>query len=149
MNENKVTPFPEKTKFYTFGQNNSGGSFDLNEAAGITHYVIIQAKNPDQASALAQDIGIYFDGVREGKDCGCCGDRWHEPDEWDANDEPLVYGQPADDYWDTGGWMPLGREICVHYLDGRIEWHGVKPAKWDSDRNIQVRPDGTPVHGEE
>lgn len=24
-----------------------------------------------------------------------------------------------------GKWMKDGKEICVHFLDGRKEWHGV------------------------
>ena len=26
---------------------------------------------------LAEDIGLYFDGVEQGMDCSCCGDRWY------------------------------------------------------------------------
>lgn len=60
------------SKFYHFSQNNSGGSFDFDENSGITHHVVIEANSADHASARAQDIGIYFDGVRDGVDCGCC-----------------------------------------------------------------------------
>lgn len=119
------------SKFWHFNQNNSGGSFSFNKKAGITHHVIIEAKTADEASARAQDIGIYYDGVREGMDCGCCGDRWSEP-YGDGDDAPLVYGKPFAE-WDapividdkqfpTSRWMEEGHEVCVHYLDGRKEW---------------------------
>jgi len=109
----------EKTRFWTFNQNNSGGHFDLDEEAGITAYVIIEAKTPDEASARAQDIGIYFDGVRDGVDCGCCGDRWSEP--WDKGTaKPMVYSQPYNK--SDSCRMPKGKNVCVHYLDGRKEW---------------------------
>lgn len=54
--------------FYTFAQNNSGGSF-----------------------VIAESIGIYFDGVECDLDCECCGDRWSRY--CDENDEPLINGQ--------------------------------------------------------
>ena len=34
-----------------------------------------------EANTKACDIGIYFDGVANGADCECCGDRWRESDE--------------------------------------------------------------------
>lgn len=113
------------SKFYHFSQNNSGGHFDFDKDAGITHHVIVEADTVDQASARAQDIGIYYEGVRDGRDCGCCGDRWYEP--WgDGDAEPMVYSNPFKE-WNTGGflsggWMDAGHEVCVHYLDGRKEW---------------------------
>ena len=116
------------TKFWEFNQNNSGGSFDFDEKAGITHMVIVEARTADEASARAQDIGIYFDGVCGGRDCGCCGDRWYEPyGEGDA--EPMYYGKPLSEAEAWQAWMPDGKEICVHYLDGRREWFGVKVRK--------------------
>ena len=112
------------TKFWTFDQNNSGGSFDFDEKSGITHYVIIEASSKSDAVKRAYDIGIYFDGCAEGRDCPCCGDRWHEPWGDDGDDAPLLYGQPLSKA--TGfQWMPDGKEIAVHYADERIEWFGV------------------------
>lgn len=60
--------------WYKFDQNNSGGSFRMNE--DVAHYVFIQAYSAKEANHLAENIGIYFDGCREGRDCDCCGDRW-------------------------------------------------------------------------
>ena len=61
-------------KFYLFAQNNSGGSFHRTEK--LAEYVYIEAADADEANRIAESVGIYFDGVQDGVDCGCCGDRW-------------------------------------------------------------------------
>jgi hypothetical protein len=110
------------SKFFEFSQNNSGGSFVFDKDRGLTHYVIIEAENADQASARAQDTGIYFNGCDEGTDCPCCGDRWYEPYGDEGTDKPEIYGQPFDKAEHMTRWMEAGHEACVHYLDGRKEW---------------------------
>lgn len=82
-----------QTKFFTFIQNNSGGSFDHDAKAGIGYRVAIEAVDATHAKARASQIGLYFNGCDSGRDCSCCG-------------EPL-----------KGGW---GIPSYVHYLDGRI-----------------------------
>ena len=112
-----------KTKFFNFSQNNSGGSFVLDEAAGITHYVIVEAVDADHANRRAEEIGLYFGGL---DDCPCCGDRWSSQwDNTDGYDFPSIYGEPIDTHVTLHAWMPPGKESVVHYLDGRKEWHGV------------------------
>ena len=107
-------------KFYTYSQNNSGGSFHYDNAAGIGEYVIIEAVSADAASTKAQDIGIYFDGVSDGRDCGCCGDRWSDYSP-DAEDVPSIYGTPVTNE-DTGRrWREDGPSVFVHYADGTIK----------------------------
>jgi hypothetical protein len=117
------------TKFFTFGQNNSGGGFHFDAKRGITHNVIVEATDTEHAIARAEQIGLYWDGVDYGKDCECCGDRWST---WCSEDAvPSVYGTPVagltwDQYvaGDSAGWrMKLidGPEAFIHYLDGRIE----------------------------
>jgi hypothetical protein len=87
------------TKFYHFSQNNSGGSFVLDEVSGITHHVIIEACSVDDANKRAEAIGLYFNGWG---DCNCCGNRWSE--QWSYGDRdpgtstPEVYGEPASFY---------------------------------------------------
>lgn len=71
----------KKTKIYEFDQNNSGGSYDINESAGIGVRVYIEAYNADQANDHAERIGLYFNGVENGSDCECCGDRWYPTSE--------------------------------------------------------------------
>lgn len=63
-------------QFYEFSQNNSGGGFDVDKK--VCNKVFIEAESADEANAIAQELGIYFDGVEKGIDCGCCGDRWYE-----------------------------------------------------------------------
>lgn len=77
--------------FYTFNQNNSGGSFIIDSVSAP--YVIIEASCANQANELAEIMGLYFNGVDEGMDCECCGDRWYPM--WDderGTEKPEVYG---------------------------------------------------------
>jgi hypothetical protein len=87
-----------KLKWFNFHQNNSGGSWVVDN--DVDTNVIVQAHNADEANQLAQRIGIYFNGVEDGTDCECCGDRWSSI--W-SNDEgtdvPSVYGDPV--AWST------------------------------------------------
>lgn len=62
---------------YEYSQNNTGGSFDVDEK--LTHRVYIEANSEEEANEKAFEMGIYFDGVYEGIDCECCGDRWYSP----------------------------------------------------------------------
>ncbi|MFI2242397.1 DUF7296 family protein [Streptomyces chrestomyceticus] len=103
--------------FFTYCQNNSYGSFDYNEANGVSVYVIIEADSAESANDKATDIGLYFDG--EG-DCPCCGDRWGPCGEGDACDEPEVYGRPVSEWDDGTKWIRKGFEAFVHYADGRV-----------------------------
>lgn len=115
-----------KTKFFCYGQNNSGGSFDYDEKAGITHHVVIEATSSKDANERAANIGLYFNGCADGRDCDCCGDRWCSQDEdTGGNESPSVYGTPIAEF-DGMAWMMPGKEIAVHFADGRIEWHGTK-----------------------
>jgi hypothetical protein len=112
-------------KFWEFRQNNSGGSFDFDKSAGITHFVFIEAPSMDEAIIRAEAIGLYWDGCDTGRDCPCCGDRWSTPWSDDADDEPKHYGTPIADYVKSKyfrGWMDDGYEACVHYLDGSKKW---------------------------
>jgi len=79
--------------YFEFRQNNSGGSFEVDLEKGISHYVIIEAKNYIEANQKAFDIGLYFDGCESGNDCPCCGDRWYASDESDGSAIPSLYGE--------------------------------------------------------
>lgn len=63
-------------KWFQFRQNNSGGSFHRNENLSVE--VFIQAHNKREAISIGEDLGMYFNGVEDGMDCPCCGDRWSE-----------------------------------------------------------------------
>lgn len=114
------------SKFYEFKQNNTGGSFVISEPEGLTVHVIIEADNADEANAIAEQKGIYFDGCDSGNDCPCCGDRWYRVCEGDGSVKPSVYGDALEENRSIHlyGWAPEGMEICVHYKNGSIEWFG-------------------------
>ena len=79
-----------KLQWFTFHQNNSGGRWVVDN--DVDAYVIVQAHNADEANQLAQRIGIYFNGVEDGTDCECCGDRWSSIyNTEDGTDVPMVY----------------------------------------------------------
>ena len=103
-------------KFFHFSQNNSGGSFDIDET--LAHHVIIEAYDALDANTRAMGIGLYFNGCDSGRDCDCCGDRWSAQWSTDCGDDtPLIYGEPpekCEDYF-TG----KGQPVChVYRIDG-------------------------------
>ncbi len=63
-----------KTNFYEIGQNNSGGSFVVNDK--LCHKLIIEAANEQEALGKAEELGCYWNGCADGSDYPCCGDRW-------------------------------------------------------------------------
>lgn len=65
-------------EFYEFTQNNSGGSVD--SSGQLCHRLFIEADGERKATKKAKDLGVYFNGINKGTDCGCCGDRWTAPD---------------------------------------------------------------------
>jgi hypothetical protein len=69
----------KETKFYEITQNNSGGSFVTDDK--LCHRMFIEAESYKEAVRKAEDMGCYWDGVEDGMDCPCCGDRWYRPDE--------------------------------------------------------------------
>jgi hypothetical protein len=64
-------------RFFEFSQNNSGGSFHTDK--NVCHRLFIEADSLDSAVSKAEELGCYWDGVRDGLDCPCCGDRWSVP----------------------------------------------------------------------
>ena len=72
--------------YFKFRQNNSFGVFRG------TPLIFVQADNAADANRIAQDHGVYFNGVADGLDCDCCGDRWYPVHDDDAQDQPSSYG---------------------------------------------------------
>lgn len=114
--------------FFEFRQNNTGGSFEIDDEAGISILVIVEADGPEDANRRAQELGIYFDGCEDDRDCSCCGDRWSA--QWsDDQGEPVPsqYGVPLIDVKPDPRWPSLGEhswagnspEAWVHLKDGR------------------------------
>lgn len=107
--------------FYTFRQNNSGGSFSEPALR-----VIVEASSTDNANVIAQTLGVYFDGCDIGRDCPCCGDRWSRAWDHDCYDIPSEYGEPVIDRGQqTGARFPDWGEreglptFLIAYADGR------------------------------
>lgn len=117
--------------FYTFSQNNSGGSFEFDEHDGITEWVIVEADSAKEAVDRASYIGLYFNGCQKGIDCPCCGDRWTNwLDDDDGTEVPSIYGTLIEEYHPMARWFKEHDDwtIAVHYKDGNVEWYG-----WDYD----------------
>ena len=107
------------SKFYTFSQNNSGGSFVYSKNTGVSHFVIIEAHTAKEANRYAEDIGIYFDGCSKGRDCRCCGDRWYETSDRDGEPSPMIYSKPVGKHRDL--FIKDGQcHSFIHMLDGSI-----------------------------
>ena len=99
-------------KFFTFSQNNSGGTFIVDQ--DVDQYVIVQATCADDANSRAKEHGIYFNGCVSGMDCDCCGDRWSE--QWDddyGNDMPEIYGDSPE---------LSGSPTIIYYTDGKVRY---------------------------
>lgn len=97
-------------KWFQYTQNNSGGRFDVDDK--VSNYVLIQAHNGTEADGIAEVVGIYFNGVEDGNDCECCGDRWdvccrdkgtNAPGEYNA----LQYGEGAVRIYPYGASEPV------------------------------------------
>jgi hypothetical protein len=100
--------------FYQYNQNNSGGSFTINEAKGIGPVVWIEANSGWEADKIAESKGIYFDGVEQGWDCDCCGDRWiRNSSAWNGA-KSTVEIDYSYNFWEHD-------TVYVHRMDGTIE----------------------------
>lgn len=105
-----------ESNFYEIRQNNSGGSFDKN----MPRCMWIEASSEEEACEIAEEHGVYFDGIEKGIDCHCCGDRWSRP--WRSVnlahiDEVLVYhNDPDTPKWDK--WLhPLAEFKIIEKKD--------------------------------
>lgn len=104
--------------FFQFRQNNSGGAFE-----GDYIRYIIEADSAEAANNRAiRETEIYFNGVDNGSDCECCGDRWSPAWSGDKGDpEPMIYGKPIAKEISKWDW---GLKTQVLYADGRRVDHG-------------------------
>ena len=109
-------------KYYIANQNNSGGSFVLDKERGLTHWVIIEAENYNDAEEKFLSIGGYCNGCENDIDCQCCGDRWYELDE---KEKPEIYNKSIKEYLESDSmkWMEEGFEVCLHRADSTKEWY--------------------------
>lgn len=99
-------------KWYGAHQNNSGGSYVIDDA--VAQWVFVQAASAADAQVRMEEIT-----ERSGYDwCECCGRRWYfDFDESDGHPEPMVFDEPmrsrAEDYW-------TGSQVRLHAYDGRV-----------------------------
>lgn len=93
-----------ETRFYEFSQNNSGGTFVVDDK--LCHRLYIEAETKNQAIRIAEDLGCYWDGCESGEDCTCCGDRWYrDPDIIDIKRLSKVYGEKFDSIEDYAQYL--------------------------------------------
>lgn len=96
------------SSWFQFDQHNSGGRFRVDDK--VCHRLFIEANNKEEAIEKALSLGVYFDGVAEGSDCPCCGDRWCTPNEVKfplQYDEKRTFRTP---------------EECAQYLANNYGW---------------------------
>ena len=103
--------------FYMFRQNNSGGSFIMDN--DVDGYVIVEATNAEEANTIAQDKGIYFDGCSTGDDCSCCGDRWNAVDESDGEKKPMIYDRLAEEAVKDDSFLIFSKGCIIYYKNGK------------------------------
>ena len=132
--------------FYTFTQNNSGGSFVRNRQ--VDHYVIVEADDDASswrmANHRAERIGLYWDGCDSGQDCPCCGDRWYpQSDVEDGHKVPTVYGKPVAKI--SARRLQKKHEIVIHYLNGDIRYAPYKDTSTLALRDEYVDADESDV----
>jgi hypothetical protein len=107
--------------FFTFIQNNTGGRFHHDRHRGIAHIVIIEARSRADALSKADELGIYFNGVEDGMDCQCCGDRWYSSSDRPTN-YPHVYSKPVTDLPNDDMFFGPWDSIVIHFADGTVTW---------------------------
>lgn len=124
--------------FYHYSQNNSSGTFHEYAEDGIGTDVIIEAYSAKSANKRAKKIGIYFDGVRKGVDCPCCGDRWYKAyDDNKGTINPTINNKALDEI-ESGDYR---KDAYIHYFDGRIERYKFKLSEKDRLKAEQMQAD--------
>lgn len=105
----------KKYKFFTFRQNNTGGSFVIDGDNGIGINVIIEAFDEYDALHIAETIDLYFDG---NGDCECCGYRWDANDSQNHTKNPTIYDVDVSNgkFIDDEGVLHKHKSY-IHYLN--------------------------------
>lgn len=86
---------------YVYWQNASGGYLKEIRKSYKDDMLILPAKCMGATTYDYKHIAVadkkiipkevYFDGVEEGIDCPCCGDRWSRLNEWDLKEKIYIY----------------------------------------------------------
>lgn len=122
--------------WFTYTQNNSYGTFDIDTDAGITVKVIIEADDHNEANDRAEKIGLYFYG---GQDCPCCGYRWSEAWSDDGDEFPSLYGVPLIETEPSRfTWAGDEPEIFIHPKEGEPLAIYVRDGRYVIDAEVPV-----------
>lgn len=125
------------SKFYEFSQTNSGGSFEVDDK--LCHRLIIEAESEEEALSIAEELGCYWDGVNNGNDCPCCGDRWHRSaSEVDIETYNEKWNGMEISEWQTGSVVDHDKaieELKIKYPN--VEW-SVNPQAEDKYGSVRV-----------
>ena len=88
-------------EMYVYWQNASGGYFKEIRKTYKDNMLILPVKCMEATTHSYEHLAVadkkitpnevYFDGVEEGLDCPCCGDRWSRLDEWDEKEKIYIY----------------------------------------------------------
>lgn len=127
-----------ESRFYEFSQNNTGGSFVTDSK--LCHRLFIEADSVRDAIDKAEDLGCYWNGVEEGYDCECCGDRWYpSTDAVDMDNENKRYGGYQISEWVTGNETP---ENALNDLVSRY-----KGSVWTEGPSVSIKYGSNVVEG--
>lgn len=99
--------------WYHFDQNNTGGSFDLDESRKETPKVsnLVQARSEGEAWAT-----MRLHGATNLGSCPCCGDRWVELPDPESPKSILT----TLFYTSTRGWTDFQKITNLYFADGRV-----------------------------
>jgi len=111
--------------YYQFNQMPSGGKYEVNDS--VAHCVVVEASSAEAANEIAQSIGLYFDGIKSGRDCSCCTDRWVRSIEAEATDVVCIGNKTLREFLDSPTKNPwfTDKKFTIHIYDssGTKETH--------------------------
>ena len=98
----------EIREMYIYEQNNSGGAFEGVRDTYTKDISILPVRKEDSIIERYVDLAVsdieiiprevYFDGVEEGIDCPCCGNRWSRLDEDYSSKEEVYIFDTEEEY---------------------------------------------------
>lgn len=109
--------------WYNFDQNNSGGYFDVDDK--VCYRLFIEAESFDDAVKKAEELGCYWDGVDEGMDCPCCGDRWSK---WD--DDPINIEKYTTEGYEVGLYGGIYKDTITMWNEKYGSYEVIEEPAW-------------------
>ena len=117
--------------WYKFSQNNSGGSFITNDK--VCHMLYVEAETFREAVVKAESLGCYWNGVADGIDCPCCGDRWSL---W--NDDPVDIDEYIDDGYKAYVYDSAYRNVKDEWNKRFGKYEVVEPPRFTTEWSVRV-----------